>query len=307
MNTENTVLKYIEGIHSELKTYSDARTNLNPSDLEKREQYISALEKYYDKINSLAHEINNKISCLKKIQTDEINELDNILSKLKNKNGTSSNEFNRLRISNGARAITKNNSETWLEIAGRSTDNNREVVQISRMMPPPGFVTYSKIRINDYIYIEAKKVNDFSSVLSSGELYYVESADHFAIKIMEILIHGHIGLIYTNSDNPVKIKECKYRENCKKDNCEFYHNPLVVKGSKDHRNFIASSWLYSPPTAISNKYNIKSRRFGSKEYIDTDLNIISDEEVERFYDQTMHDILCTIILKKYYKYKGDFS
>ncbi len=110
-------------------------------------------------------------------------------------------------------------------------------------------IKYSRIKFTEALYLDAIRVPTFNYVKQDGELYYVSTADHFAVKIAGKLLHGNIGMIYTDEKIPEKIKDCKFAESCvKRDNCDYYHDPLKFGGSKDHRNFIASSWLYVPPT-----------------------------------------------------------
>lgn len=175
--------------------------------------------------------------------------------------------------------------------------------------PPPGFAVkmpltvpapkYTKASVVDNIHLMAIHVNSFADVTQNGELYYVESADHFAFKIAGMLFHGNIGNIYTNEPDPLRIKTCKFRSNCTNSACTYYHDPLHGGNSKDTRNYIASSWLYaSPHSPFKNRKT--ARRFGSREYINTDLTTLSDDEVERFNDQSVHDMLCSMVLNRYH-------
>jgi hypothetical protein len=121
--------------------------------------------------------------------------------------------------------------------------------------------------------------------------------DHFFILICGLLLHGNIGIIYTNERNPQKIKNCKFPK-CTKTNCLYYHPPTTFNGSRDYRNFIAGSWMYSAPASpLRNSH--KNRVLGSRENINIDMTIIDEEDREVFYDQLIHDILCAMLLKKF--------
>ncbi len=160
---------------------------------------------------------------------------------------------------------------------------------------PPSVRPSVRIKVTEALHLNAIRVQSFDGVKQDGELYYVDSADHFALKIAGRLLHGNIGIIYTDERNPEKIKDCRFADTCvKRDNCDYYHNPLKFTGSQDHRNFIASSWLYSPPHGQKNRP--RARRFGSREHLDIDISLMQEDDIERFRDQTMHDLLCAFLL-----------
>lgn len=171
----------------------------------------------------------------------------------------------------------------------------------------PRTTQYTKVYITQHYFLHAIKVNNFDELknMKDGILYYVVDNEHFAIKIAGMLLHGNIGKIYTQVSDPVKIKNCRHGGSCPKhdSDCNYYHNPLVTPGGKDTRNFIATSWLYANPTH-PHKHKTKARRFGDRSNIDTDMTQLSAEEGERFFDQAMHDLLCTMLLHKYRKF-GD--
>jgi hypothetical protein len=151
------------------------------------------------------------------------------------------------------------------------------------------------IKITDAVSLDVIMVPTFDYVKQDGDLYYVKCADHFAVKIGGKLLHGHVGHIYVDEKNPVKVKDCKYIGKCNKGaDCDYYHDPIHFHHSRDHRNYIASSWLYSP-LGLEKKYG-RARKFGSINNIDIDLSRLCDEDVSRYHDQTMHDILCSLIL-----------
>jgi hypothetical protein len=109
------------------------------------------------------------------------------------------------------------------------------------------------------------------------------------------MFHGNIGMIYNEEKNPEKIKDCKFAATCiKQNNCDYYHDPFLFPGSRDHRNFIAASWLYSCGTNDHSRN--KSRRFGARQHLDTDIAYMQGEEQTRFFDQTTHDVLCSLLL-----------
>lgn len=148
------------------------------------------------------------------------------------------------------------------------------------------------IELEGALRIPAHTVADFASVGRDGNLYWVKSAGRFAIYIAGKLFHGGIGAIYTDEKHPEKIKACR-AERCGAD-CKYYHDPMRHPAKKDTRNYIAASWLYS-------RASKNSRRFGSAKNLELDLSVITEEEVDRYLDQCMHDILCALVLRGHFR------
>jgi len=190
-------------------------------------------------------------------------------------------------------------NETW---SGPSKRFMSKTIMSPPVTIPTSITTppeYSKVSIVDSYNLMAIRVSEFSEIKTNGDLYYVESADHFAFKIANVLFHGNIGNIYTSENDPTRVKNCKFRGNCTNKECMYYHDPLHNPGSRDVRNFISNSWQYISP-GCQYKNRTRSRRFGSREYIEADLPTITPEEVDRFYDQTVHDLLCSLMLNRYH-------
>jgi hypothetical protein len=155
---------------------------------------------------------------------------------------------------------------------------------------------YTNIELTKQLSLPAIKVATFAQVRQNGELYYVDQAGHFALKLCGHILHGNIGNVYTDEKNPEKIKDCKFANACiKRNKCDYYHDPIKFDGSKDCRNFIANSFIYSPHEGYY-KTKTLSRRFGSRKYLDEDIAVLPDEEATRFHDQAMHDLLCSLLL-----------
>lgn len=199
---------------------------------------------------------------------------------------------------------TPNTSNTSTPNADSSAVASNLIVPLNKTLR--GGAT-TNVPITSKYSLGAIKVSNWTELkgkMTPGNLYYVESTNHFAIIIAGMFIHGNIGRIYTNEKDPVKIKNCLYGSKCTKENCDYYHNPLRSQSTlhnKDCRNYIATSWIYSPPEQ-AHKNKRKSRRFGDLDHIDFDIEEMSAEEGERYMDQTMHDLLCTILLHQYRKF-----
>jgi hypothetical protein len=170
---------------------------------------------------------------------------------------------------------------------------------------PQNTITYSprviQIKITTNLSLEARLAQSFAEVQRDGNLYFIQPNNHFAIYICGTLFHGNIGQVFTKDRNPERIKECRYGTSCVRGQvCNYYHNPMENNSSADVRNYIASAWIYSPPSCEFRSPDIV-RRFGSKDTLDIDIIGITGGEVARFCDQTMHDILCSLLLCKYGK------
>jgi hypothetical protein len=148
----------------------------------------------------------------------------------------------------------------------------------------------SIIPITDTVAINATTVKGFNDVLKDSRIYYVENANHFAFYLNDNLYHGNIGKIYTNEKNPKKIKPCKFLSTCNSSKCDYYHDPMLMIGSCDVRNFVSTSWAYE-----------RGRKIGSLSNLDVELKAIEREDAERYVAQTTHDLLVSTLLFQYRK------
>jgi hypothetical protein len=196
-------------------------------------------------------------------------------------------------------AITAHRAET--EILDRTlceehtpdTDWIR-IIRKRRVITAPANSLASDVPIapDSPLTIQAIIVQLFDDVKQDGNMYYIATVDHFAIYICGKLFHGNIGIIYTDDRVPKKIRDCRFDATCvKKGKCDYYHNPMKYPKSADRRNYIANSFTYS-------KRNPHARRYGSLDSLSEDMVGLSAEEISRFNDQTMHNILCALLLKK---------
>lgn len=202
------------------------------------------------------------------------------------------------------------------EIRSEVKDGNKSSTDNSLVYSTINIKT--KIKITETLSISAINVDDFKQVRQNGELYYIANVNHFAVRIAGMLLHGNIGIVYTDEKNPVKIKDCKFADKCTKQlTCDYYHDPYKY-GGKDHRNYIASSFLYCAHNNIHNgshngshnsshnytynntEYKLRphGRRYGSLDNLDIDIVNICDSDISRYQDQTMHDLLCNLIISQ---------
>lgn len=302
-NLINTNLYLIEGFSTE---------SINVKDFEARENLINQLSKLSSVLPELCKKVDAVLTKTKDIHGRELSAMDSLLNKVKKKDPEESSWRTVVRKRN---KFDNDRSQKTQSVSTLQPLHNISSTQKAQLIPnvnenemkdqPENVtqVTKSRIKFTEALSLPAIKVPTFDYVKSDGELYYVECADHFAFKLAGQLMHGNIGVIYTEEKNPEKIKDCKFAANCmKQDKCDYYHDPVEFPGSKDHRNFIASSWLYAPPNSQF-KNRSRSRRFGSRDHLDTDIVGLQSEEITRFNDQTVHDVLCALLLHDAYKEK----
>jgi hypothetical protein len=146
------------------------------------------------------------------------------------------------------------------------------------------------IPITESIGLNAVTVSGFSNVCKDSRIYFVENANHFAFYLNDNLYHGNIGKIYTNEKNPKKIKPCKFLSTCNSNKCDYYHDPMLMVGSSDIRNFVSTSWTYE-----------RGRKIGSVSNLDLELKMIEKEDAERYVAQTTHDLLVSTLLFQHHK------
>lgn len=300
----------------------NAGDSINVKDIEARESLISQLMSISTLLPDIANKVENALSRAKTNHSRDLTMVGSILDRLKKKDDVVNSEPNDIQCN-----IIANNDASWTTVTRKkqpdakpmsrlgTTSRSYAVATVAANPSPSKNVVstvhsgvhsgvpapkYTKIKFTEALSVPAISVPTFDYVKQDGELYYVESADHFAFKICGHMLHGNIGMIYTDEKSPEKIKDCKFADSCmKRDKCDYYHDPVKFAGSKDHRNFIASAWLYAPPNSHY-KNRPRSRRFGSREYLDTDIVGLQEEEIIRFHDQAMHDLLCSILLSKAY-------
>jgi len=255
--------------------YSSSVDTIVVRNFERRKQLIDQLSDTAAAIKNLAAKIDAALSACRETHTREISLVSNLA-------GDSGGQ-----LTTSLSSCTASCTTSWTTVSRR------------RAKEAEKYTSKTMIAITNEISLPAVVVHSFDEVRQNGELYYVTSADHFAFKLAGKLFHGNIGEIFTDEKQPEKIKDCRFGINCvKKNNCNYYHDPMKYPGSKDHRNFIASSWLYTPQNSIYRIYG-RSRRFGSRSCLSSDLKELKDDEVEKFSDQVTHDVLCSLVLHRY--------
>lgn len=298
--------------------------NINVKLLEQRSVYMNQLTTIKNTLTTWVENMDSTYKTVEKAHSLETHALDALLSKMRSgpvmsagnvSTGIASTNMFMSATPQHAepKRILKNTSTMrgdatpWTLVQrkpkpGQMTEINKtERIPSKPVLGPPKVDSpaesrYSRVKITEGLYVPAIHVPSFADVKQDGNLYFIERSEHFAFKIAGYMFHGNIGVIYTESTEPEKIKDCKYVGTCTKENCPYYHDPALFDGSCDQRNFIASSFIYTPPhSAYKNKS--RSRRFGSRDHLETDIVGLSEEERSRFYDQTMHDFLCAMLLK----------
>ena len=262
----------------------ESNDSINIKIIETRETLINQLSAATSLLAKINAKIETTITLAKDNQAKDLAAARYLLTKLKNP---------------AAKKI--DSAKTYAGTAAAASDDLK-ILKSSINAPLRSAPTskYTKIKFTEALFLNAIKISSFRDVKQDGELYYVDSADHFAIRLGGVLFHGNIGVIYTEEKNPEKIKDCKFASSCIKQNkCDYYHDPNKFSGSKDCRNFIASSWLYAPPDSLY-KNRPRSRRFGSRDHLDIDIVGLQEEEINRFHDQMMHDLLCSLLLVQSY-------
>lgn len=140
------------------------------------------------------------------------------------------------------------------------------------------------------VSLPAIHVSDKLSVRSDGNLYYIQPINKFGFRINGHLFCGNIGEVYTNERNPVKIKQCSHGNKCNNmSTCSYYH-----RDTKDTRNFISGSFIYQ-----KNNPRISSqtgRKIGNKSTLVSDITSVANTDLELYRDQSVHDILCNLVI-----------
>lgn len=254
----NNINKLVEEIYALSIDKDENIVNLNK--LEIRDSILGGLKKARGKLSKLISSLDNRIDSLETIHRNQLGRLKNALGE------------------------TSRPETPWKVIA-----KGKERA-----------ITLEKVPITEHLFLPAIVVSHWKELKSmrDGVLYYVSSADNFAIKINGSLYYGNIGNIITNESNPTKIKDCKFGKECSKDKCNYYHDPMLSLDGSDRRNYVASSWVYSPPDDKARNKK-KMRKFGSLNNLEIDMQLLKKDDINRFNSQTMHDLLCSLLIKKY--------
>ena len=272
MNALNTLSIYISNISNTYDSENLMNENsiVNFNMLEEKNKQIKDLTMLHTNISTMLLTLKTKLDFLKNEQDNRIKIINNFIEGLNPK--------------------IEDNKNEWVDICVKKNIEKTEVVKLMKNR---------KIYFSKTLFLNADVIYSFSQVAENGKLFYIEGANHLAFRLAGRLFHGNIGNIYYKMKDPKKIKECKFRDKCsKKYICPYYHDPLKYPDSNDIRNYISNSWIYNPTLSqYKNKFN--SRQIGSRDNLDQDIHRINTEEINRFCDQTMNDILCMLLIKKY--------
>ncbi len=149
-----------------------------------------------------------------------------------------------------------------------------------------------QVKVSNRFTIPAFKV-DSAKEAPLYRLAYCDTTREFILRVTtDVIIRGNIGEIFTESNGLMNVRICTYQDKCKnRKSCHFWHDPTKTT-SDDVMNFTAKSWMYEPET-------VGRRRFGNHKTLDEDIAGLTSDDVTILTRQTMHDILCCIILQRY--------
>jgi len=249
-----------------------------------RNNIITSLADAEAAAKDLLSAISSKLAAARQSQEADLSTLESLISRVKGKPAVCNSQNGDI-LDNPSPDNT-----SWTQVVRRHVPAPPEDNDVDYNRPAP-------VKITEALALSAISVSTFGQVAADGQLYYVKNADHFAFRLAGKLFHGNIGTIYIDEASPARVKNCRYETGaCRRPNCEYYHPPTIkqrvsVRQSKEYRNFVASSWLYSPAGGRQ-----RSRRFGSRPNLDLDIVDMAGEDIDRFHDQAMHDLLCSLLL-----------
>lgn len=149
-------------------------------------------------------------------------------------------------------------------------------------------------------YVYAVRAPTFDKI-PYGQLCYVESCKHFALRLgpteAPILLHGGIGAVYNGvrsgnggsgngtaeTEQIVKVKNCKFGPTCARAECNYYHDP-AVQPSTDIRAYTRHAGPIVDYTALA---------------------LLPADDFSRVKDQVMHDLLCVLAAESLRARAGD--
>lgn len=289
------VLSTIKGAIDDI--CSDKSMFVPPADValglaRRRADTIATLRTIKQDLDTLMKFVDNKLEISSQIYSHEVAAMNKFIHSGKHADSPTMTVVNS---AHGNTAESRNTEESTSAARSKSLPPG-----LSTLVDRPCSLLYAaprqvsavqSIMITPALSLKATVISNQSQLREENCLYYIPSTNHFAFKLFGRLFHGNIGTIYTSETyTPEKIKDCKFAANCTKGvKCDYYHDPLKFAGSRDVRNFIATSWLYSP-------FNRSGRVFGSRPNLDLDILKVTPDDLSRLHDQLAHDFLCLMLL-----------
>jgi hypothetical protein len=286
----------------------------------------AALESTLEKLNALVEETKEGIKTIQKITNEKIEKINATINELRNIHPNVTTKLEPVPAINltpqeaSTSKKTKKANTTpvatpvatpYLDIATVKsvskpelpfiTDYKKKPVAVSTTVAvqlPTKSINITNRYSLDAVVLANYKPESFND-LRPGVLYYIESMNHFAIKINNQMFNGNIGVVYDYEDTPVQTIECYKGPTCAIENCRFYHEPMRCKGKKDIRNYFTNSWTYYGPDVQAKTDTSKCRKLSSVVNIATDIHNVDAPYIERVKSQIMHDLLCIMLAIKY--------
>ncbi len=319
----NNLIKSLSGEIK--KRYDDIISDFENTDLrslEYKEKNIQLMINCKKQIDELSLDLNEKIIQLKENYIKEISIIESFINKYKGKIESQNSHqlsYSEVVKKNTTQETTSNvniSMETKLQSVSRTSV---EIPQVSSVVFPvanevcreaavkgvSSLIKHQKpkitVNISPTLTLDAFVIapNSLEFLPEQGKLFYIPEYDHFAIKICGHILHGNMGTIYTTNDKTPKfIKPCRYNQGCNKENCDYYHDPVINSGSKDIKNYTANSFLFAH-FGSNHGARREMRRFGSRDTAEIDIKCVTEENVALFEEQLMHDIISYLLLKKF--------
>lgn len=147
--------------------------------------------------------------------------------------------------------------------------------------------------------IKAYRVPSRAEFKPDGQLYYIEDINMFATQLFGNTLMGNIGNIFQYGETQSKVRNCNHGALCNnRANCAFFHDPRDVPGSRDIRNYCTANWVYAPNGPQKNNADNRNLKFGSRDNIANDIVLMSQQDISRHEQMTMHWLLTHLLLKR---------
>jgi hypothetical protein len=164
---------------------------INVRSYENRGALIDQLTEISNLITDLNTKISNTLNKAQSVHSQETITIDNLINK-------------KPKTEQPWTAVTKKKQTPSISLVKQIDNSDTSQIQL--------------VNITKNLSLRAIIVGSFDDVKACGQLYYIKSADHFALKINDFMFHGNIGILYTDEKNPEKIKDCRFANNCMKSN-----------------------------------------------------------------------------------------
>lgn len=171
--------------------------------------------------------------------------------------------------------------------------------QFTQVVRPKTVQKISLVAIGEFSIqaITVETMKDAAKIIPNIIPVYVKQTGRFYFCFGGERYEGNVGNIYTSGSKRRQVEPCKYGDECNKDDCDFYHDPVTTGKTNpaDIRSFDAKQFQYVDPVKDKLRDTPQYMRFGSRENLSIDFQRITEDEVKLAKEKCMQLLLSTTL------------